>query len=50
MSYLSYEKRPTSGEVTHIRTLRDDVDVIALSSKGVMVVVVLSTVVYSHQN
>lgn len=49
LSYLSYEKRPTSGDVTHIRTLRDDVDAIASTFKGLMVLVVLSRVLlYSH--
>lgn len=42
LSYLSYEKRPTSGDITYIRTLRDDVDAIALTFKSVMVLVVLS--------
>lgn len=41
---FAMKKRPTSGDVTHIRTLHDDVDVIASSFKDVMVLVVLNTV------
>ena len=34
------EKRPTSGQVTFLRTLHDDVDVLASRFEDVMVIVV----------
>lgn len=46
---FAMKKRPTSGDVTYIRTLHDDVDVVASSLEGVMVLVVLNILfLYSH--
>lgn len=47
---FAMKKRPTSGDVTHIRTLHGDVDANASDLEDVMVLVVLNIFLYFYSS